>query len=106
MMVLKSCNEDSCRRPWYQLHPDGKVNSLSDALNESYDTFYSNQPKVSFSQCSLGYHIWAEGPQKYNVFGGGHGGGQLSETGQGKAVEETKRSAASRSFRTVWNYIQ
>lgn len=74
MLVLKSCNEDSCRRPWQQLHPDGRVKNLVDALDSSYDDFYSNQPKVSFSKCSLGHHLWAEGPQKFNKYHGpGHG---------------------------------
>jgi hypothetical protein len=68
MMVLKSCSGDSCRNPWAQLHPNGDVHSLADALDKSYDTFYANQPKVSFSECSLGYHLWAEGPQKFNVY--------------------------------------
>lgn len=74
MLVLKSCNEDSCRYPWHQLHPDGRVKNLVDALDSSYDDFYSNQPRVSFSKCALGYHIWEEGPQQFNTYHGpGHG---------------------------------
>lgn len=74
MLVLKSCNDDACRYPWQQLHPGGQVNSLADALDSTYDKFYTQQPKVSFSKCSLGYHIWAEGPQKFNKYTGpGHG---------------------------------
>ncbi|KAF9887356.1 hypothetical protein FE257_010351 [Aspergillus nanangensis] len=107
MMVLKSCTEDSCRDPWRQLHPGGKVNSLADALDTSYDGFYSNQPKVSFSQCSLGYHIWAEGPQKFNVFGGGQGGGQKVETRKGDAVgDDQKESSAERTVRRVWAFFR
>ncbi|KAL4981031.1 alkaline-phosphatase-like protein [Aspergillus desertorum] len=68
MMVLKSCTEDSCRDPWAQLHPIGDVHNLPDALDKSYDAFYANQPRFSFSECSAGYHIWAEGPQKFNVY--------------------------------------
>ncbi|KAE8393141.1 alkaline-phosphatase-like protein [Aspergillus alliaceus] len=71
MMVLKSCNGDSCREPWRQLHPKGSVNNLADALDEGFDEFYSNQPKVKFSECSLGYHIYAEGPQEFNIYGSG-----------------------------------
>lgn len=69
MMVLKSCTEDSCRDPWAQLHPAGAVQNIVDALDKSFDKFYANQPRVSFTECSLGYHIWAEGPQKFNVYG-------------------------------------
>ncbi|GAB1213020.1 hypothetical protein ATERTT37_002169 [Aspergillus terreus] len=103
MMVLKSCNEDSCRHPWHQLHPGGQVNSLADALDSSYDKFYANQPKVSFSECSVGYHIWAEGPQKYNVFGGGRGGGQKGETRQADVIDGQKHSSAARTVSTVWD---
>ncbi|KAI9373875.1 alkaline-phosphatase-like protein [Aspergillus egyptiacus] len=68
MMVLKSCHEDSCRYPWAQLHPGGDVRSLADALDLKYDKFYATQLNVQFSECSLGYHIWKEGPQDYNVY--------------------------------------
>lgn len=71
MLVLKSCSEDSCRHPWQHLHPAGTVNSLADALDEGFDEFYADQPKVAFSECSLGYHTWAEGPQQFNAFGQG-----------------------------------
>lgn len=71
MMVLKSCEGDACRYPWRQLHPGGKVNTLAEALRSDYDEFYSNQPKVSFSACELGYIISSEGPQKFDVYGGG-----------------------------------
>ncbi|KAJ6043098.1 uncharacterized protein N7446_001294 [Penicillium canescens] len=74
MLVLKSCEGDSCRYPWRQLHPAGKVNSLADALDSGFDTFYENQPKVSFSSCEKGYIISAEGPQKYHVYGATNAG--------------------------------
>lgn len=71
MMVLKSCDGDACREPWKQLHPGGKVQSLTDALAETYDGFYQRQVKVSFSSCANGYIISEEGPQKFNVYTGG-----------------------------------
>ncbi|KAL2818147.1 alkaline-phosphatase-like protein [Aspergillus cavernicola] len=94
MMVLKSCNEDSCREPWAQLHPDGNVNSLADALDTSYDRFYANQPRVSFSECSLGYHIWAEGPQDFHVYqqgsdDGDDGGDNADDTGEDLSAPTT-----------------
>ncbi|KAI9929343.1 hypothetical protein MW887_000811 [Aspergillus wentii] len=82
MMVLKSCTGDACRDPWKQLHPGGKVQSLPDALDASFDGFYSRQPKVSFSSCEPGYLISREGPQKYNVYGGGTGGGKSTSGGK------------------------
>ena len=71
MMVLKSCDGDACRKPWHQLHPGGHVQNLTAALDKSYDEFYKNQPKVSFSSCANGYLVSEEGPQKVNVFTGG-----------------------------------
>lgn len=69
MMVLKSCEGDGCRYPWQQLHPGGKVETLADALNSKFDTFYEKQPEVSFSKCEIGYHLSSEGAQKFDVFG-------------------------------------
>ncbi|KAL4946009.1 hypothetical protein BDV06DRAFT_235591 [Aspergillus oleicola] len=81
VMVLKSCTEDQCRDPWGQLHPNGDVNNLVDALDEKYDTFYANQPRVGYTECQKGYIIASEGPQKFNAYsktsrdvGGGVGG--------------------------------
>lgn len=69
MMVLKSCKAKECRHPWQVLHPAGNVNNLLDALSREYDTFYHEQPKVSFNSCQLGYLTSEEGPQNANVFG-------------------------------------
>ena len=66
LMVLKSCKARSCHKPWSVLHPDGKVATLRDAVHGDFDAFYTNQPKVSFSSCQLGYLIDAEGPQHVN----------------------------------------
>lgn len=71
MMVLKSCEGDQCRYPWLQLHPKGEVNSLAQALVTGFDTFYMDQPKVTFSACEIGYIVASEGVQKFNVYGGG-----------------------------------
>lgn len=71
MMVLKSCKQRECTHPWEVLHPKGDVHSLSDALSESYDAFYEDQPKVTFSSCQLGYIVGEEGPQDVNVYESG-----------------------------------
>lgn len=63
LYVLKSCRGDSCRQPWHALMPNTTVNSLSDALDSSYNSFFSGVPKVSFSACEAGYIVSAEGPQ-------------------------------------------
>ncbi|KAJ7140941.1 alkaline-phosphatase-like protein [Mycena epipterygia] len=70
MMVLKSCKTNACRKPWNVLHPQGNVQNLADALDSQYDDFYASQPKVSFSECSPGYIITAEGPQDAIPFSG------------------------------------
>lgn len=70
MMVLKSCVETECTHPWLQLHPQGNVMTLQDALAPEYDHFYLSQPKVSFSACKLGYLTEYEGPQTVMRFSG------------------------------------
>jgi N-acetylglucosamine-6-sulfatase len=69
MMVLKSCKgRAECITPWNILHPQGDVQDLKDAMNANFDTFYANQPKVSYSSCQNGYIIGAEGPQEATPF--------------------------------------
>lgn len=64
LLVLKSCRGRTCVRPWDQLHPDGGVHSLSDALGAPFDHFYEKeQPRVAYSRCEAGYLVDAEGPQ-------------------------------------------
>jgi N-acetylglucosamine-6-sulfatase len=69
MMVLKSCVGAECVKPWLQLHPQGNVGNLLDALNPKYDAFYDGQPKVAFTACKLGYIVEYEGPQSALVYG-------------------------------------
>ncbi|GES60151.1 arylsulfatase [Aspergillus terreus] len=63
VLVLQSCQGNTCIEPWKVLHPDGSVNSLKDALARKYDRFYQEQPKVSYDECLDGYIISNEGPQ-------------------------------------------
>ncbi|KAL2869439.1 Six-hairpin glycosidase-like protein [Aspergillus lucknowensis] len=63
LLVLKSCAGSTCIKPWDELHPDGAVGSLGDALDPEYDEFYAGLPKVAYSVCEDGYIIAAEGPQ-------------------------------------------
>lgn len=64
MMVLKTCSGNECVNPWLQLHPQGDVQTLQQAMSSKFDEFYRSQPKVSFSACKLGYLPAYEGPQK------------------------------------------
>lgn len=54
LMVSKSCTQDSCRNPWSVLFPGGQVSNLGDAMKSTYDTFFANQPKVSYTACMYG----------------------------------------------------
>ncbi|EXJ71432.1 uncharacterized protein A1O5_05240 [Cladophialophora psammophila CBS 110553] len=63
LLVLKSCRGIECTDPWLQLHPQGNVRNLRDALSAQYDQFYAAQPKIMFSACKEGYLIEFEGPQ-------------------------------------------
>ena len=66
LLVLKSCKDVTCIKPWLALHPSGNVDSLPDAMNSTYDQFYEQQQnRISFTSCEPGYIISAEGPQTY-----------------------------------------
>jgi N-acetylglucosamine-6-sulfatase len=69
LLVLKSCKGWECIDPWAVLHPRGNIKTLKDALASDFDTFYHEQPKVSYSKCELGYIKDSEGPQIANVLG-------------------------------------
>lgn len=64
LMVLKSCKGDVCVHPWKTIHPLGNVNTLKDAMSPEFDAFYASQPKISFSECAMGYFPSSEGPQR------------------------------------------
>ena len=47
LMVTKSCKQDTCRNPWNVMFPKGQVSNILDAMNPSYDTFFTNQVSCS-----------------------------------------------------------
>ncbi|RYP08643.1 hypothetical protein DL764_001771 [Monosporascus ibericus] len=64
LFVLKSCEGETCLRPWKALHPAGNVNRLDDALSSRFDRFYQQEQKrIKFDHCENGYIRSAEGPQ-------------------------------------------
>ena len=63
LFVLKSCKSRTCVRPWEALHPQGNVQGLWDALSPRFDGFYTQQERVRYDHCELGYILEAEGPQ-------------------------------------------
>lgn len=68
LLVAKSCTQDACRNPWGVLFPGGQVTSLKDAMREQYDSFFADQPKVSFNSCPAGHDLSQEGPQDASPF--------------------------------------
>jgi N-acetylglucosamine-6-sulfatase len=75
LMVTKSCKGHTCVHPWSVIHPAGNVQTLEDALNTRFDSFYSSvSAAVSFDKCELGYILESEGPQEAVVFHEGAGG--------------------------------
>ncbi|KAJ6787474.1 hypothetical protein PWT90_02698 [Aphanocladium album] len=70
VLTLKNCKGDSCRHPWRMIFPSGKVKSLQDALDSTYDSFFASQPCVSFDECTLGYLPELEGPASPNPYQG------------------------------------
>lgn len=71
LFVLKSCKGRVCREPWKNLHPDGNVSNLEEALSSKFDDFYEvQQNRVKFDYCWNGYVPEAEGPmwEKHGFF--------------------------------------
>lgn len=99
LMVLKSCKREECRNPWKVIHPDGDVKDLESALAKTFDAFYEEQPKVSFTKCELGYLRDSEGPQLPNIFGqSGSGGGDKS------GDDEVQRTGESYGKQKTFQY--
>lgn len=70
LLVLKSCKGTAipCHKPWGQLHRNGNVHSLKDAMQNQYDTKYdrlNEKYKVGFDKCFKNgkIDVGAEGPQ-------------------------------------------
>ncbi|KKY17570.1 putative arylsulfatase [Phaeomoniella chlamydospora] len=65
LLVLKSCKRRACSNPWEQLHLNGEVKSLRDAMGQEFDDKYYKLPKVQFRKCFKNgtIDLWAEGPQ-------------------------------------------
>ncbi|KAI1469794.1 putative arylsulfatase [Daldinia caldariorum] len=65
LLVLKTCAGTTCQRPWAELHPEGGVRTLADALEPRYDSFYEAQNRtahVKYAYCANGFLPDAEGP--------------------------------------------
>ena len=71
LMVLKTCVTTACTEPWKQLHPDGNVDTLHDAMDDKYDDFYAMQPKVYFDGCRALYIPEVEGPMSALAYSAG-----------------------------------
>ncbi|SCZ95918.1 BZ3500_MvSof-1268-A1-R1_Chr8-1g09882 [Microbotryum saponariae] len=55
LLVLKTCVGEVCKRPWKEIFPQGNVGSLKEALDEKFDQYFRQLPKVAYSRCELGY---------------------------------------------------
>lgn len=54
VLVLKTCSGEECRSPWKQLHTNGQVTNLLEALDPKWDNFYRNSyavAKVGWVEC-------------------------------------------------------
>ena len=99
LMVLKSCKQDTCRNPYKVLFPKGEVTNFGDMMNEKYDKFFANQPKVKFSSCPDGHIVATEGPMFVNVYpkGADAGASSSSKSSKHKSSSKTKTSSSKKS---------
>lgn len=67
-MAMKDCKGKACSRPWSELHPDGSIASLKDALDPKYDHFYEKQPKMYFDSCEAAFIKEKESNEPVNKY--------------------------------------
>lgn len=67
-MVLKTCKGRVCTHPWDEIHPDGDVTTLKEALHVRFDDFYSKQPQMWYSECPDGYFAETENQDPIRAF--------------------------------------
>lgn len=80
--MLKSCKGHTCTHPWETLHPVGEVKTLREALDDRFNAFYADHPKVRFEECRLGYFPEVEGSMEVNAYDGRGGWKQSRSSGQ------------------------
>ncbi|OAQ60601.1 arylsulfatase [Pochonia chlamydosporia 170] len=74
LLTLKSCKGKVCREPWQTLFPTGGVTNLADAMNTAYDDFFlTQQHKITFTECGLGYIPEYEGALEPIIYDDGTG---------------------------------
>ncbi|KHO00417.1 arylsulfatase precursor [Metarhizium album ARSEF 1941] len=64
LLTLKNCKGRVCRQPWERIFPDPSdlVFSLEEAMNPKFDDFFlRRQPRITFSECTVGYMPELEG---------------------------------------------
>ncbi|KAJ9475977.1 Arylsulfatase [Pseudozyma hubeiensis] len=62
LLNLKACQGSLCRRLWYNLFPEGEVQSLEQALQSKWDDYFDRLPRVHFDNCRDGYFPTEELP--------------------------------------------
>jgi hypothetical protein len=67
LLVLKTCVGDTCHAPYSAMFPSfeatgGEVYRLDQALEERYDAYFEQLPKVRYTHCALGYQTRLEKP--------------------------------------------
>ncbi|THU90363.1 arylsulfatase precursor [Dendrothele bispora CBS 962.96] len=70
LVVLKTCVGEVCNNPWQAIFPSNSTSSgseacvmgLSDALADTYDSYFESLPKFSYTVCQFGYLEDLESP--------------------------------------------
>jgi hypothetical protein len=60
VLVLKTCTGRTYSMPWEELHQDGSVKSLKDAVDAKYNAYYAGLPRVGvvLDNGGRGYWCW------------------------------------------------
>ena len=89
LLVLKSCKGAECAHPWKQLHRNGKVHNLKQAMHHTYDSYYQGLPKVHFRKCHKNgeINLHDEGPQWRPGLAHGSDEDAAASGGDGQSVQ-------------------
>jgi hypothetical protein len=51
MLFMKSCGEDTCRKPWANFDAGRRISSFRQAMKPQFDGYFASFPRFKFGEC-------------------------------------------------------
>ncbi|KAL2838572.1 alkaline phosphatase-like protein [Aspergillus pseudodeflectus] len=51
MLFMKSCGEDTCRKPWANFNAGRRISSFRQAMKPQFDGYFASFPRFKFGEC-------------------------------------------------------